>query len=189
MAVFRGTIRSRCLRIDTTVNVIVPYEQHYIMSKTPPDKTVILLHGIKQNADTWTRMSRVEQFAHRVGFNVVIPDGQRSFYSNMAHGLPYFDYITNELPEAIDKIFHIPLDADHLYAAGLSMGGFGALKCALTYPDRFAGATRKTTCSVWRKRPRPRRGSRACTSPAARRIPCLMTTARSGIKHCRLTMM
>ncbi len=140
MAVFRGTIRSRCLRIDTTVNVIVPYEQHYIMSKTPPDKTVILLHGIKQNADTWTRMSRVEQFAHRVGFNVVIPDGQRSFYSNMAHGLPYFDYITNELPEAIDKIFHIPLDADHLYAAGLSMGGFGALKCALTYPDRFAGA-------------------------------------------------
>ena len=140
MAVFRGTLRSRCLRVDTTVNVIVPYEQHYIASKTAPDKTIILLHGIKQNADAWTRMSRVEQFAHRVGFNVVIPDGQRSFYTDMAHGLPYFEYITQELPEMIGKIFNIPLDADHLYAAGLSMGGFGAIKCALTYPDRFAGA-------------------------------------------------
>lgn len=40
----------------------------------------------------------------------------------------------------IKRVFNIPADGDHLYAAGLSMGGFGALKCALTYPDRFAGA-------------------------------------------------
>lgn len=140
MAIFRGTIRSKLLMMDTMVNVIVPYEQHYIASKTPPDKTVILLHGIKQNADAWTRMSRVEQFAHITGFNVIIPEVQRSFYTNMAHGLPYFDYIADELPEAMGEVFNLPTDGEHLYIAGLSMGGFGALKCALTYPERFAGA-------------------------------------------------
>ena len=40
----------------------------------------------------------------------------------------------------IRTVFNIPADGEHLYAAGLSMGGFGAMKCALTYPDRFAGA-------------------------------------------------
>lgn len=140
MAIFRGTIRSKTLMMDTTVNVIIPYEQHYIQSKAPRDKTVLLLHGLKQNADAWTRMSRIERFAHHTGFNVVIPEVQRSFYCDMAHGLPYFQYISEELPQVASELFNIPTDGDHLYAAGLSMGGYGAMKCALTYPDRFAGA-------------------------------------------------
>ena len=140
MAIFRGTIRSRSLMMDTMVNVIVPYEHHYIASRAPQDKTVILLHGLKQNADAWNRMSRIEQFAHVAGFNVVIPEVQRSFYTDMPHGLKYFEYVSREIPEMVKAVFNIPTDSDHLYAAGLSMGGFGAMKCALTYPDRFAGA-------------------------------------------------
>lgn len=140
MAIFRGTIRSETLAMDTIVNVIIPYEQHYIQSKAPHDKTLILLHGLKQNADAWTRMSRIEQFAHYTGFNVMVPEVQRSFYCNMAHGLPYFDYIVNEIPKMASEVFHFPVDSEHLYVAGLSMGGYGAMKCALTYPERFAGA-------------------------------------------------
>ncbi|MBQ9950629.1 MAG: esterase [Clostridia bacterium] len=140
MAIFRGTIRSKSLMMDTMVNVIVPYEHFYIAPKAPHDKTVILLHGLKQNADAWNRMSRIEQFAHMTGFNVVIPEVQRSFYTDMPYGLRYFEYVSQELPEMVKTVFNIPTDPDHLYAAGLSMGGFGAMKCALTYPDRFAGA-------------------------------------------------
>lgn len=140
MAIFRGTIRSKSLMMDTMVNVIVPYEHFYIAPKTPHNKTVILLHGLKQNADAWNRMSRIEQYAHAAGFNVVIPEVQRSFYTDMPHGLKYFEYVAEELPEMIRTVFNIPVDGEHLYAAGLSMGGFGAMKCALTYPDRFAGA-------------------------------------------------
>jgi S-formylglutathione hydrolase FrmB len=140
MAVFRGTIRSETLMMDTVLNAIIPYEQHYIQSKAPRDKTLILLHGLKQNADAWTRMSRIEQFAHHTGFNVIIPEVQRSFYCDMAHGLKYFEYVSKEVPEAAAQIFNIPVDPDHLYIAGLSMGGYGAMKCALTYPERYAGA-------------------------------------------------
>ena len=140
MAVFCGTIRSRSLMMDTTVNVIVPYENFYIAPKAAPGKTVILLHGLKQNADAWPRMSRIEQYAHVTGFNVVMPEVQRSFYTDMPHGLRYFEYVAQEIPEMLKMVFNIPADRDHLYVAGLSMGGFGAMKCALTYPDRFAGA-------------------------------------------------
>lgn len=140
MAIFRGTIRSKTLMMDTTVNVILPYEQHYMQSKAPRNRTVLLLHGLKQNADAWTRMSRIEQFAHHTGFNVVIPEVQRSFYCDMPYGLSYFEYVSKELPQTVLELFNVPTDGDHLYAAGLSMGGYGAMKCALTYPDRFAGA-------------------------------------------------
>lgn len=140
MAIFRGTIRSKSLMMDTMVNIIVPYEHFYVAPKAPHNKTVILLHGLKQNADAWNRMSRIEQYAHITGFNVVIPEVQRSFYTDMPHGLDYFEYVANEIPEMLKNVFNIPVDGDHLYVAGLSMGGFGAMKCALTYPDRFAGA-------------------------------------------------
>lgn len=138
MALFRGTIRSQVLRMDTNVNVVIP-EAHY-QQPLAPNKTLILLHGLIQNADAWVRMSCAETYAHTANFNLIIPEVQRSFYTDMAYGLDYFTYITDELPKAIGSMFRIPVDRDHLYVAGLSMGGFGAMKCALTYPDRFAGA-------------------------------------------------
>ena len=138
MALFRGSIRSDVLKMDTTVNVIFP-EAHYVAPKTE-NRTLILLHGLKQNADTWQRMSRVESYVHPANFNVIIPEVQRSWYADMAYGINYFRYIAEELPEMMGRMFRIPMDRDHLFAAGLSMGGYGAVKCALTYPDRFAGA-------------------------------------------------
>ena len=139
MALFSGSIRSAALQMDTLLQVFLPAEDSLVPAGVEM-KTVILLHGLKQNAESWTRMSRVARFAAMTGFNVIIPEVQRSWYANMPLGLAYFDYITKELPEICGRMFRIPLDAEHLYAAGLSMGGYGALKCALTYPDRFAGA-------------------------------------------------
>ncbi len=139
MALFEGSIRSMALRMDTRIQVFMPAEENLAGYKGPM-KTVILLHGLKQNADSWVRMSRAVRFAEMTGFNVIMPEAQRSWYTDMAQGLPYFDYIARELPELCGKMFRIPTDGEHLYAAGLSMGGYGALKCALTYPDRFAGA-------------------------------------------------
>ena len=139
MALFTGSIRSAALQMDTLLQVFMPAEDSLAPAGTEM-KTVILLHGLKQNAESWTRMSRVVRFAAMTGFNVIVPEVQRSWYTNMAQGLAYFDYVTRELPEICGKMFRVPMDGGHLYAAGLSMGGYGALKCALTYPDRFAGA-------------------------------------------------
>ena len=84
------------------------------------------------------RIARIAN--HPANFNVIIPEVQRSWYADMAYGIDYFRYIAEELPDMMSRMFRIPVDRDHLFAAGLSMGGYGAMKCALTYPDRYAGA-------------------------------------------------
>ena len=40
----------------------------------------------------------------------------------------------------MNEIFNISKKPEDTYIAGLSMGGYGAMKCALTNPERYAGA-------------------------------------------------
>lgn len=141
MALFRGTVRSTVLEMDTQVNVIIPYDYHHGEEKQVKyDKVLYLLHGLKQNADAWQRFSSVERYAQEYGFVVIMPEVQRSFYTDMAMGLPYFTYLSEELPGMMQEMFNIACDREHTYVGGLSMGGYGALKCALLRPDRYAGA-------------------------------------------------
>lgn len=140
MALFRGTVRSKVLDMDTVVNVVVPYD---IMARdtNPPenDKVLYLLHGRRQNADSWSRMSGVERYARKNGFTVVMPEVQHSYYSDMAYGLRYFEYVSKELPELMNAMFRLPQGREHTFVGGLSMGGFGAAKCALNNPGAYAG--------------------------------------------------
>lgn len=142
MAIFRGTIRSRVLEMDTSVQLIVPFDRYDAQGSCTAsfDKTIILLHGLKQNADSWARMTGLERYAAQHGFCCVMPEVQRSFYCDMVYGMKYFTYVSEELPELAARVFRLPADHDHLYAGGLSMGGFGAMKLALTDPGRYAGA-------------------------------------------------
>ena len=69
-----------------------------------------------------------------------MPEVQRSFYADMAAGLDYFSYVAVELPAMCERMFGLPDERAKRYVMGLSMGGYGALKCVLTYPERYAGA-------------------------------------------------
>lgn len=70
---------------------------------------------------------------------VVMPEVQRSFYCDTASGMAYFRYISQELPQLCSHFFSLSTEPGLNCIMGLSMGGFGALKCALTYPERYAG--------------------------------------------------
>jgi len=141
MAYFQGAIRSYVMGMDTNVNVILPHD-YYDAQGNPGkyDKVMYLLHGLKQNADAWPRMSSAERYANYYGYALVIPEVQRSFYTDMPGGPSYFTYLTEELPALMHAMFRLPIGRENTYVGGLSMGGFGALKCALTYPDRYRGA-------------------------------------------------
>lgn len=141
MAIFRGTLRSKTLGMDTSVQVVIPFEQQEGgKAGKPYHKTLYLLHGLKQNADAWLRYSEAERFAEEMGYVLVAPEVHRSYYTDMKLGMHYFTYITQELPEVIQKVFRIAHDRDHTFVAGLSMGGYGAMKCALSRPDLYGGA-------------------------------------------------
>jgi S-formylglutathione hydrolase FrmB len=121
--------------MTTSIHVISPVD-----SGVPSESTLYLLHGAGDNASTWHRLTTVEQYAAKYGCTVIMPQVNRSYYTDMEYGLDYFHYVTQELPAFCSRLFKLNDDSQHTYIAGLSMGGYGALKAALTYPDRYTKA-------------------------------------------------
>ncbi len=50
------------------------------------------------------------------------------------------EFLTGELPEVVHSMFYLSDKQEHNFVAGLSMGGYGALKWALRFPNKFAAA-------------------------------------------------
>ena len=133
MACLSWTFHSPSLRMATHAFVVLPEYP------AQPQNTLILLHGLSGACDTWNRRTSIERYAQKHNLAVIMPEVQRSWYTDMVYGLPYFTFITDELPRLAANTLRVPVDPAHLYVGGLSMGGYGALKCALTYPERYAG--------------------------------------------------
>ena len=144
MAFFRGDFTSQVMQMVTTIHVVMP---EYIDKKDT--RVLYLLHGLSDNCSNWFRLTSLERYANEYKIAVVVPEVQRSMYTNMKYGLRYFDYVSEELPRFISQMFGVPNDREHRFVAGLSMGGYGALKCALTYPERYAGcAAFSSACDI-----------------------------------------
>jgi S-formylglutathione hydrolase FrmB len=137
MAFFSGTIRSAMLEMDTGLAVVLPYDSP-AEPRENPCGVLYLFHGLAQNHSSWARGSRVEQYARERGLAVVMPEVQRGFYCDMAMGLKYFSYIADELPDMCERMFRLSGKRENSFVAGLSMGGYGAVRCALARPDRFS---------------------------------------------------
>lgn len=144
MAFFHGDIYSSKLEMATGINIIIP--DGIVNANTP---VLYLLHGISDNCTGWCRQTSLERYAIKHKVVVVMPEVQRSFYSDMTYGLKYFSYISQELIQYVGDLFGFPTDREHTYIAGLSMGGFGALKCALTNPNQYKGvAAFSAVCDI-----------------------------------------
>ncbi|MBQ7407404.1 MAG: esterase family protein [Clostridia bacterium] len=104
-------------------------------------KTLWLLHGLYGDHTSWMRNSSIERYAAQYGIAVVMPNAQNSWYADTAYGARYFSLITEELPALLKKRFKgYSKKREDNAIAGLSMGGYGALKAALTYPERYGTA-------------------------------------------------
>ena len=139
MAFFQGTVYSEALGGMTSLTVILPQA----LADTPwrnehaPRPVLYLLHGLSDDHTVWVRRTNLERYAVQYGLTVIMPDGGRSFYTDMKHGGKYFQHIAEELPGIASRFFHFSQDPAETFIAGNSMGGYGALKLFLTYPERF----------------------------------------------------
>ena len=116
-------------------------------------KCLYLLHGLTDDHTIWLRRTSIERYAADYGICVVMPCGDRSFYTDMKYGMKYFSYITEELPRIISEFLKVSTKREDTYIAGLSMGGYGAIKAALKRPDVFsAGAGISTVADIKAKR-------------------------------------
>ncbi|MDE7218787.1 MAG: esterase family protein [Oscillospiraceae bacterium] len=134
MAHLRCDIKSEVMGMYTSLEVILP---DYGKMKDAP--VVYLLHGLSGNCSDWSRFTAVERYVAAKGAAIVMPEVQRSFYADMALGIDYFSYVQQELPQICGRLFGLSLRREKNYVMGLSMGGYGALKCALTAPRQYAG--------------------------------------------------
>ncbi len=103
-------------------------------------KCLYLLHGLSDDHSIWLRRTSIERYAADYGICVVMPCGGRSFYTDMKYGMKYFSYITEELPNVVREFFRVSDKREDTYIAGLSMGGYGALKAALRKPEVYCAA-------------------------------------------------
>jgi S-formylglutathione hydrolase FrmB len=72
-------------------------------------------------------------------FIMVHPRGDSSFYCNYLDGSKrYEDLVTQELVTYMESNYRAAKGRENRAIAGTSMGGYGALKIAMKYPDRYA---------------------------------------------------
>lgn len=133
---------SETLGIRSSMNVLLP--QRALMDgksqRRPNYRTLYLLHGHSDDHTAWLRWSSIEKYAEELNLVVVMPAVNLSFYTDMAHGSAYWRFISEEVPALVGDMFSLSAKREHNFVAGLSMGGYGAFKLALTYPERFAAA-------------------------------------------------
>lgn len=146
MSCFTGALYSQVLNMDTTVGVILPQDSRWHRGIIPlapgvkprkKAKTLILLHGLTDNWVAWAHRSRIYSYAEYYDVAVLIPEVQRSFYQDMKNGSSYFTYITEELPKLASELFCVSTKPGDLMIAGMSMGGYGAFRCGLLYPEKY----------------------------------------------------
>lgn len=137
---------SKALRMNMDMEVILPEKakgQIGLESRGGQGacRVLYLLHGLSDDHTIWLRRTSIERYASRYHLAVIMPGTHRGFYTDMAYGFKYFTYLTKELPVLCGRMFpQISRDRQDTFAAGLSMGGYGALKCALRAPETFSKA-------------------------------------------------
>lgn len=136
MAFLQCSFYSKVLELKTNVNLILPEN----IRKKEKLKVLYLLHGYSGDATDWIGMTSIERYVKELGLVVVMPSVHNSYYNDMVTGLPYYTYISKELPKWIESVFPVSNKREDTFVCGLSMGGFGALKMAFMQPDRFIKA-------------------------------------------------
>lgn len=146
MALLSVDFFSDVLEVGSSMNVIWPQTTEHQVGVSggrasdggPP--VLYLLHGRTDDHSAWSRNSSVERYAVAATVAVVMPAVQRSFYTDEVHGDRYWTFLSEELPALVGSMFRVSQRREDTFVAGLSMGGYGAMKWALRDPDRFAAA-------------------------------------------------
>jgi len=138
-SLFEGNFHSESLRRDMPYRVLLPRGYQF---GTKRFAVLYLLHGLYGDYTDWTTRTKLQQYTASLPLLIVMPDAGDSWYTNSATvpGDKFEDYIVKDLIPEIDARYRTRSLRSARAIAGLSMGGYGALKFALKYPQLFAFA-------------------------------------------------
>ena len=133
-------LQSKLVNATLPYNVILPAD--YRTSKTTRYPVLYLLHGLGGHYSDWLTRTNIADYAGQYRMIVVMPEGNDSWYVDGAAGSndKYESYILRELMPDVDRRYRTLQSRYGRAIAGLSMGGYGAIKYGLKYPSTFAFA-------------------------------------------------
>lgn len=133
------SVESAALGRTMRYRVLVPQGYGQSLRRYP---VLILLHGLMGDYRDWSTRSNLAEHSAHIPLVIVMPDGENSWYTNSAGDAKakFEDYILNDLIQDVEQKYDVIRSSYGRAIAGLSMGGFGALKLALRRPRRFVMA-------------------------------------------------
>lgn len=131
----QGQLFSDKLEMETGIAVLAPTS---MLRRKGPYRLVYLLHGLCGRSSDFISYSLLPLYAERFHAVFVMPEVERSFYTDQRYGQKFFSYVNEELPCICQNLFQVSASRKDCAVIGVSMGGYGALKCALHAPERFS---------------------------------------------------
>jgi S-formylglutathione hydrolase FrmB len=126
--------------------VILPSD--YDANKASDYPALYFLHGLGGNEQLLLNsggMNMIQDLrdSKRIGeFLIVAPDAGRSFFVNSRDGkVRYEDFFVREFLAYIESHYRVRAERKSRGITGVSMGGYGALRFALKYPDLFVAVS------------------------------------------------
>lgn len=140
MAFFNVRFFSNELERPVAFEMYIPNDPRTYLHQEPgpyadrPMKVLFNLHGYTGSGS----IGGITNLCDHYNFAVVAPNGDNAFWldgQSRAHN--YGRLVGIELVDYIRKTFGLAMRPEDTYVMGLSMGGFGSIRTALRYPDRF----------------------------------------------------
>jgi S-formylglutathione hydrolase FrmB len=108
-------------------------------SGTKKYPVLYLLHGWAGDETNWSTLTKLAKYAEDLPVIVVMPDAGNSWYVNSGSFAQnkFEAYLVHDLVAEVDQNWRTVPIREGRAIAGLSMGGYGALKEALKHPEMF----------------------------------------------------
>ena len=135
------TVQFKSALVGATLpySVVLPADYQTTATRYP---VIYLLHGLTGHYSDWLQKTNLADYATVYRFIIVTPEGNDGWYTDSAT-VPtdkYESYIIRELIPDVERRFRTIQDRRARAVAGLSMGGYGALKFGIKFPDQFSFA-------------------------------------------------
>jgi len=101
---------------------------------------IYFLHGLTGHFNNWTDRTKLARYAADYKFIIVTPEGDNGWYTDSVTKSAdrYESYIVKDLIPEIDAKYRTVASRGGRIITGLSMGGYGAVKFGLKFPEIFS---------------------------------------------------
>jgi S-formylglutathione hydrolase FrmB len=139
-----GQVELKSALLGRTVSYQVLYPVKYQSPENREKRfpVIYLLHGLSGHSTDWLEKTKIALYATHYDLFIVMVEGGNGWYTDSAT-VPadkYESYILRELIPDVEKRFRVSTQREGRAIAGLSMGGYGAIKFGLKHPEMFAMA-------------------------------------------------